>query len=78
MYKCKQNCVFQDAEKTLHTFEKGKTYSKAEVAVVPKDVFKGDTPYFVETEDVEETPEKTTTKTTKKSKDEDTPEDGRV
>ncbi len=78
MYKCKQNCVFQDTEKTLHNFEVGKKYSKEELAVVPKDVFKGDAPYFVEIDEVEDAPEKTATKTTKKAKAEEVEEDGRV
>lgn len=80
MYKCKQACAFQNADKEVVTFEKGKTYTKDQIAVVPKDVLKGDHPYFTETDEVDEE-ESTTTSTAKKgkkAKEEAEDEDGRV
>ena len=70
MYKCKQACVFQSEDKTLHTFEAGKNYSKEEVAVVPKDAFKGEAPFFRELEDAEVEETTATAKPAKKAKEE--------
>lgn len=80
MFKCKQACAFQfEKDGAFVRFELGKTYTKEELAGVPKEHFKGEDAYFVELSDKElaevEKANPTTTTSKKSKKTEDTEEE---
>lgn len=53
MYKCKQSCAYQSEDQGTVSFVSGKTYTKEEIACVPKCDLIGEQSHFIQIAEAE-------------------------